>query len=275
MISNIDFDEYKLIDAINASGLKMLAVSPAHYKASLEESNKKVSKDLRLGTIIHDFILEPEKARKKYFTLPKIPNDILESAKNHKLTKVYKAWYAEQLSENVGKELLTEEDDAVVKGILASIAGNSTANSLIKNLDATEATVQWQDARGFDCKARFDGYSSELKTIFDLKSARSAEKSEFSKSIFNFGYYIQAAFYFRAAAAAELDMQHFVFLAVEKEPPYAVAVYRLDTEAVELGKKHVNNLLNVYDYCLSTNRWPSFADKIQDIGMPSWAYYRN
>lgn len=66
------------------------------------------------------------------------------------------------------------------------------------------------------------------------------------------------------------EPNHFVFIAVEKKPPYAVAVYVLDSDSVDLGRAQYRRDLNRYAQCLQTDTWPGYGDKIQTISVPGW-----
>ena len=63
----------------------------------------------------------------------------------------------------------------------------------------------------------------------------------------------------------------FIFLAVEKEPPYAVAVYEATHEMLHTAQKQIAPLLDVYAECLKTDVWPGYKDELQQIQLPRWA----
>ena len=68
------------------------------------------------------------------------------------------------------------------------------------------------------------------------------------------------------------DYAHFIFIAIEKEPPYAVALYRLKQEAIDLGQKEIALLLPLYKTCSEANSWPSYPQTVTDVGLPTYAY---
>ncbi|MEK6880139.1 MAG: hypothetical protein AABY22_11045, partial [Nanoarchaeota archaeon] len=63
-----------------------------------------------------------------------------------------------------------------------------------------------------------------------------------------------------------------VFIAIESEPPYEVAVYRLMEAAIEYGELEIRNLLLEIAKCQKTGIWPGYADEVQDIALPPWAW---
>ena len=100
-----------------------------------------------------------------------------------------------------------------------------------------------------------------------------ASSGGFSRSIANFGYEIQAAFYvdgIRAVTGMELP---FLFVAVEKEAPHAVAVYRADPEVIEVGRKKYRAALQLLKWCQESGSWPAYqpGGEIELISLPRWA----
>lgn len=147
--------------------------------------------------------------------------------------------------------------------------------------------------------------------VVDLKTTDDASLEGFSKSIANWRYDVQHPYYLdglRQAlkqsgdkapveGAAELsaywvdqttgvlcrcrpdfwrgEPKHFVFIAVEKRPPYAVGVYVLDEESVEIGRAQYRADLNRFAECVTTDSWPGYGDRIQTISVPAWHANKN
>lgn len=147
--------------------------------------------------------------------------------------------------------------------------------------------------------------------IGDLKTTEDASPEGFAKSIANWRYDVQHAYYMDGTrlaleqgncnppqeGKAELSVywtdpvtgvlcrcrpdfwrgypKHFAFIAVEKKPPYAVGVYVLDSEGVEIGRAQYQHDLRVYAECVRTGVWPGYGDKIQTISLPAWHANKN
>ena len=147
--------------------------------------------------------------------------------------------------------------------------------------------------------------------IGDLKTTEDASPEGFAKSIANWRYDVQHAYYMDGTrlaleqgkcnppqeGKAELSVywtdpvtgvlcrcrpdfwrgypKHFAFIAVEKKPPYAVGVYVLDSEGVEIGRAQYQHDLRVYAECVRTGEWPGYGDKIQTISLPGWHANKN
>lgn len=122
---------------------------------------------------------------------------------------------------------------------------------------------------------RFDGIVGDLKTTED------ASPEGFARSIAKFGYDVQHPYYLDTLNLA-LEQQskptcdhpqsakQFVFIVVEKSPPYAVAVYVLDQASVDVGRTKSQEDLAVFAECESTGVWPGYGDLVQTISLPDW-----
>ena len=64
----------------------------------------------------------------------------------------------------------------------------------------------------------------------------------------------------------------FLFVAVEKSPPYAVAVYQIDEDARELGAALYRKDVNRIAEAKRTNIYSAYSDEIETINLPGWAY---
>ena len=89
---------------------------------------------------------------------------------------------------------------------------------------------------GILCRCRPD-FWREDDIIVDVKTTEDASPEEFSRSLAKWRYHVQAPFYMDGIELATgRRPKGFVFLVVEKKPPYAVAAYTLDPESIELGR---------------------------------------
>ncbi|WP_042408153.1 PD-(D/E)XK nuclease-like domain-containing protein [Streptacidiphilus carbonis] len=138
-----------------------------------------------------------------------------------------------------------------------------------------ERSVYWRHQEtGVLCRARPD-WLTETRTgqtaIVDLKSAAAADLESLQKALWNFGYYLQEAWYrsgVRAALGAVDPL--FIFVFVEKTPPYVVTPIRLDHEAQRIGAAQRAIALNIYRTCVDEGRWPGYVDDIEILPLPVW-----
>ena len=71
-------------------------------------------------------------------------------------------------------------------------------------------------------------------------------------------------------ATCGVSVEQFVFVCVEKKPPYAVAVYIVDDE--DLMDAHAENeaLAVKYGECLKVDKWPGYSENIEVLALPPW-----
>src|SRR5690606_1095926 len=104
-----------------------------------------------------------------------------------------------------------------------------------------------------------------------VKSCLDASEDAFRRDVAKYRYHVQDALYRAGFDAAGESVQHFVFIACEKTPPYAVAVYSLDAEGVGKGYSLARRDMATMAECLRTGEWPGYPVGIQTITLPPWA----
>jgi hypothetical protein len=249
--------KYKAIDAINMSSLNSIRKSPAHLKAKLETEYKR-SEAFLLGELVHCLCLEPESFRYRYVVGPNVD----------KRTKEWKEWV---LKNGGGNEVISNDTLSLAESIAASVINHPTFKPL-RNVLKTEVSLVWEDAETNElCKGRLDAISFEHGVVLDIKTTRDASFPSFQRDLFSLGYDNKAAWYLSGLKRLGFDIGDFLFFAVEKEPPYACAVYRIKDEVLELASSENRDYLKKYACCRKLGEWPGYSADIQDIGIPSWA----
>ncbi len=103
------------------------------------------------------------------------------------------------------------------------------------------------------------------KTLFDLKTCRSAHPRAWRKAVFEDDLHVQAAMnldcYCAATGEDRLDFRHLI---IENTPPYEPARRFLTTEFLTIGRKKYVDALKLYCRCASENDWPSYSDFDRD-----------
>ena len=64
-------NNYFKLEALSASGAKLLARSPAHYKAAMEMSRTPTPAQI-FGTVVHSMVLEPHKTHSDLFSVKEL-----------------------------------------------------------------------------------------------------------------------------------------------------------------------------------------------------------
>jgi hypothetical protein len=140
-----------------------------------------------------------------------------------------------------------------------------------------EVSLFWHDERyGVDRKCRLDWLPNIVEgqslIIPDYKTTTSASPESLSRSVANFGYHMQHAWYVDAVEAVLGVSALFVFVAQEKSPPYLVTPFEIDQNGVETGRAKNDAALEMFADCTSSGFWPSWsADEIVSLSLPRWA----
>lgn len=168
-------------------------------------------------------------------------------------------------------------DYAKAKQLADSVLSHPIASALFTGGEA-EVSAFWTDpATGVDCRARFDYLPEPVKgkrlIVPDLKTALSAHPGEFGRAAAKFHYAMQDAWYSDALKALDLDPDPaFVFVTVEKEPPYIVTVGQLRAEDKRLGRGLNDKARRIYRECMANDHWPAYTapNEIAEISLPHW-----
>lgn len=256
----IEHHDYLKIPAASASRLSFLKKkSPAHLRYELDHPT--TSDAMRLGSAIHCLLLEPDRFESDFVQRPKF--DLRKTADKLALEQFE--------AEHKDRTILSLDDYQTAQICAAALFRHEDVATIVAQADSYELTGIWTDFEtGLNCKLRADIVCPSLSMLADLKSTRDASPDAFMRSILNFGYHRQAAWYLEGIAALGQPTESFVFIAFEKEPPYGVAVYRLEDEALEIGRRENRDLLRRYAECVIHDYWPSYPTGIQSITLPPW-----
>ena len=82
---------------------------------------------------------------------------------------------------------------------------------------------------------------------------------------------MQAAYYIDLCQEQGLDINRFVFVVVEKTEPYAVSVFELEQDYIDLGRAQYKKHLRTLSECLEADLWPSYSSTIINASLPNWA----
>jgi hypothetical protein len=268
--------EYKKIQAVRNSGLgTLLQKSPAHYLHELRQPES-TTPALTFGSYFHAMILTPEQCEKEYFVLDESLRPYPE--KNYQ-TKANQDWKAAQIAhcEAFGRTLISLEDHQRALEMKAAIRRSGLANEVTNSQGTHEKLVEWTDLEtGVRCKARIDKTRNK-DHIIDLKTCRDASKRAVIRSIIDYGYHRQAAFYMGGSLA-----KSFTFVFVESSAPYGVAVYDLSDEFLELGSASIRSALRHIKVLREKfgsefdpeTQWPSYEywyNITETLQKPTWA----
>src|SRR5690606_28335140 len=162
--------------------------------------------------------------------------------------------------------------------IREAVHSHPTASKLLRGAEF-ELSAVWEDKvpgyTPFLSKGRFDIVNRRLRLLADLKTTTDASPRSFRRDIYRYFYYGQAGHYLSGARALGIDVDAFLIIAVEKKPPYGVAVYSLKGEALVAAIDELNTLKAIYAECMETGHWPSYSTEIEEITLPGWPFYES
>ena len=247
--------EYHAADGISKSDLDLIHRSPAHYRAARHEDTPA----LRFGTAFHCAVLENDRFNATY---PVIEGD--------RRTKAVKDSIKD--AEAAGKIILTADDFNALMGMSQAVFKNPICAALLRG-SLKEHSV-FAELDGVRVKCRPDGWNVEKGVLFDLKSTEDASPEGFARTVAKYRYHVQDAFYRHVGASAtggDADDLSFIFIAVEKKPPFAVALYQLDELAALQGWVDAREDLRRYKAAKDTGKWGGYSPRIETLSLPRWA----
>jgi len=251
-------DAYHAGPGVSKSGLFTIQTqSPAHFKYGVREEKTHFD----FGEACHLAILEPEKFEDRVIRGP-------DDRRGNKWKDLVEGCALSN------KLLLTSGDYDGVLAIRDTVHADAWLNSIITGgKPMVEATAYAIDpVTGELCRVRPDLYRPDLKGILDVKSTQSAHPDAFARAVVDYGYHAQEAFYSDHWQSAGQDVEWFAFLAFEKKPPYAFAIYELPPSIVEEGRAMMRQALDTYHDCKTRDVWPSYGEGVQELAFKRWAY---
>ena len=243
--------EYRAYPAVSRSDLMKFKKSPMHYKYSIEHPADDKTPALIFGSACHKYILEREDFFDEFAIAPNVD----------RRTKDGKMAWAEFVESCGEKSAISQEDFETIKEMAAAVDAHPIASRLIKG--SHEVSLFWTDAdTGEECKVRPDCIHDEdgIKMIIDYKTTASCENGSFEKSCRKYGYKLQAGMYREGFFQNYFEDATFVFIAQEKEAPYAVRVYQCTDEYMNEGFDEYRALLGLYHECKVNNKYQGYED---------------
>ena len=255
-------EEYRAHPALNFSLAKYLLKSPAHFRAAVDEEREETDA-MRIGTLAHSMILEGKNLIDMYAIKP----EGMSFA-----TKEGKAWRDAQTL-----PILKEEDANSIPRIAEAIAENIDARALLEGCTEREFPV-FATMHGVECKALIDAAglsAANLWCVGDFKTSVDVTPRKFSSTVYDMDYDMQAAWSSDLLALVKgLDHEPWWFwIAAEKKPPFANAVYTPSDKVMESGRKKVERALTIYKQCIASGEWPMPMRGIQIANLPKWAEF--
>jgi hypothetical protein len=233
-------------NAINQSMIKELLKNRKtfYYKYILNSYNDIESKALKDGKAFDLLITDPNNFNKEFTVLEGIktttkPNCITEYEYNSMLGM------KQELFNHIYEDTITIED--------------------LFKCGEFQKELYWTDEYNWlNCRAKLDWISTDKKLIIDIKTCSSIDKLYWD--VINYGYDIQAAMYTRAIKQLQNIEADFVFIFVNKSPPFNVKKVKLSKEMLEEAAQKLEYGFDLYCKYKLTNEWITDDSEFLIIG---------
>lgn len=257
--------EYREANGISRSELWKIKASPEKFKYS-QEHPEEPTPALVFGQMVHKLILEPESFDDEFVLMPEVD----------RRTKEGKQLWSEFITAAGDKTPVKGADYEQALAMKNALMSVDVVGKLLSG--AHEVPLFWTDAAtGEVCKVRLDAIMQmdSQTLIVDYKTTADASTESFMKSAINYGYDFQAAMYSEAVRCTIGDDKpiKFIFIAQEKDAPYAVNIMVSDERFVMHGYDTFRELLGIYHECKVTGNWWGYmgeANQINVLDLPAW-----
>lgn len=255
---DLPFEQYLAIDAASKSKLWTLhSKTPAHCLTETEPT-----REMDWGTAAHVALLEPDRFASAVLSGP--------------ADRRGKKW-SEFCDANPGKLVLPEPEFDRIMAMQNTVMQNPTLRALTTRAGVSEASALWVDPdTGVLCRCRPDRYVESLSMMAELKTTNDASPDGFRRTAMRMGYDLGDVMYSEGwNRAGGGEVEDFIFIVVEREPPYAHAIYQLDEPARLRGRTIMQRALLTYQQCKAADRWPGYPAEVSRLNFPQWVYQEN
>lgn len=254
LITISDFDYHKM-PHLSASRLKLLLDSPREFK---EKTWGKSSHAMRMGTMVHLEMLEPEKKHEDHVEIV--------DAKSDKTKKFDQAEL-----ENPEKLVIRRNDYDEAMDLCRAAKEKPEIMNLLADGVSEKAIVGELPGIG-PVKCKIDLLKINTGNIVDLKTAAVRGSIRPDKCILDYNYHIQNAFYRLLLKEIGLGDVDFTFLFLFKNAPtYDRLICSLDAGFKAYADKELQKLLDLYKQCMDTDVWGGkFSENEIQISLPTW-----
>lgn len=268
IVHDLDEVEYHAHPALSSTQARLLLEpgGPALYDHARRHPEPP-KKAYDVGTAVHTRVLGIGSGVQAY------PDELL--AKNGAAsTAEAKAWAAEVRA--TGGVPLKQAEVDVVEAMAESLLAIPKARRVLELSADREVSVFATDPdTGVECRARFDvfpDFGGPSPIAGDVKTtAKGADPRQFGRAAAEHGYPTQEAHYLDTLLWATGEQVPFVFLVVEKAPPYLAAVRELPPDMREAGALYAAHARQIYADCTEAGAWPGLDP--DDITTASQDWY--
>lgn len=258
-------DEYHSWDLLSKSTLSDFSQNPGKFKLKEKEETNA----MKIGTAIDNLLFGGEEQFWNKYTIHPKYKGAGSVAKN-------KEWE----TKNAAFIHINQKQADDCFNAAEAVKKYDLANQYLKEAH-TQLSLVWKcEETGLMCKARPDIKPSGENMQFvmcDLKSTVDASYNKFRKIFTDMKYHWQAVHYSDGWEAITGDrIEEFVFIVVEKEFPYMVAVYTFDRDSDDWGlaEEQIIEAKKYYAECKQKNNWPLNPTKKIQMKLSNYVWYQ-
>jgi hypothetical protein len=273
---DMPFDDYHAVEAVSASGLRLFARSPWHYRNRVLV---KPTRPMLRGSLVHCARLEPDAVGARYAVVPddapKRPTAAQWAAKNpNESSQAAMQWWREW-EHTVGvREIITAPEFGLCQQQLKAITAVPEIAELFDGGHG-EVSIFWIDPRTkLYCKARLDWMKviEKRARVAELKSTRDESPGGFGRTSAQMKYDLQRAHYVEAVKrGTKLEFEDFTFVAVTSAAPVLAVPYDLTDELIAQSNDEREEHLERLAWCLKEDQWPAYGQGKQLLDFPAYA----
>lgn len=230
--------------------LKKVRRSPAHALHGGAESG--ISPALKFGRAAHDIVLRPSVFEKSYAQF-----------EGDRRRKDGKERYAGLLALYDEWSILTRDEYRNCLGIRDAIYSHPIAAAFFGADGYEELTSIWE-VEGVAAKSKLDKFAHG--SIIDLKTTVNAKPSSWKwDALKKYRYDQQAAFYLASMAYHGVKVNEFIFVAVEKVPPYGISCHIVPRATLEAAWTEIVDLVGAWKAARESGEYPCYPEEMNEL----------
>jgi exodeoxyribonuclease VIII len=249
------------VSRVSNSMLSLLKQSPRLFYNRYELGQyTEATPAMKFGSLLHCMVLEPEQVLKRYVVVPRLDMRFKES----------KQKFSELMDANRGKESVSAEifQQAAIAANYVRI--HPEFEPFTKTPQLIEKRIDFE-VNGFACRSKLDMICPDQQVIWDVKTTQDASPGAFARSIADYGYHRQAAFYIEACQQEFGSVFRFLFIAIQKTEPFECGVYELGHDDLSRGYFEILSLLDEYRKRKISNNWEQvWSTGIVPVSLPKF-----
>lgn len=258
--------------SVSSGGVRLALESKRAFHRGVVLGNKKPpTPAMNFGKAAHLAILEPNRFMQLYKVLPDF-GDMRSTANRAKRD----AWKSDHPPDTL---FLTQDEYRSLQNMIQAVqayrdrkTGSYSICELLKRAVFERSGYFRDPETGLKCRIRPDILMTGGVVMPDLKTSRTVDRWSFAKSVWDHGYYIQLAMYqFGIKLITGVEPRIPCFIVVQNCEPFDVAMYPLDTGAIDRGQQAMKVGLRRIAEGIETGDWHGVqVHGAEDISLPSY-----